>query len=95
MRKQKEVKVGTTRRVVRERCLPPAHAQPDGPAVRPYLLHTPEKPDRGNRRSREPWNKSILHFLHFSSSAFPQLSALIGILFDQVKNVSMRIRPAA
>jgi len=31
----KEVMVGTTRRVVRERCLPPAHIQPDGPAVRP------------------------------------------------------------
>jgi hypothetical protein len=32
----KEEMVGTTRRVVRERCLPPAHIQPDGPAVRPY-----------------------------------------------------------
>jgi len=32
----KEVKVGTTRRVVRQRRLPPAHIQPDGRAVRPY-----------------------------------------------------------
>jgi hypothetical protein len=32
----KEVKVGTTRRVVRERYLTSAHLQPDGPAVRPY-----------------------------------------------------------
>ena len=32
----KEVKVGTTRRVVRQRRLSAAHIQPDGPAVRPY-----------------------------------------------------------
>ena len=33
----KSDKGGTTRRVVRERRLPLAHVQADGPAVRPYL----------------------------------------------------------
>jgi len=70
MGKWKEAEVGTPRRGVRERCLPPARTQTDGPAVRPYL-NTPEKKPEAQR-------KSILHFPCFRSSAFPRLSALTG-----------------